>query len=303
MIVKYIVVFIGTAALAKCQSPGLGDCNEKLNPGFVYSVNHPTQVFEMPAQLKEISALSMSDDDQLLTLNDEEGKIFKINRDSGKMMSEVVFNAEGGDFEGIEMVGQTVYALKSKGKLYAVYNYTEPQKLQTESFSCPALNREADVEGLGYDAQQNVLLLACKAARTEPSEREVWSFNPQTKQFSEEAVFKLGYQNIRTWLLERNANMTLFSDFSAETSSSFQFGCSGFAVHPKTGLYYYLSSPGKLLLVCKNDGTILNIVKLDKKVHPQPEGITFGLDGTLYICNEGKKENSPKIYRIPENRK
>ena len=298
MILRYIAIFIGTAAFAQCQSPGIRESNEKLNPGFAYLVNQPAEVLQMPTQLKEISGLSISEDDQLLTLNDEEGKIFKINLHSGAIMSEYTFHTEGGDFEGIEMVGQTVYAVKSKGKLYAVSNYAQEGKIQTESYACPTLDREADVEGLGFDAQRNIVLLGCKAGHKNAMERELWSFDPQSKQFSAEPVLKITYSQIRNWLLEHHADMSTFKDFESASPSEFNFGCSGFAVHPKTGQYYFLSSPGKLLLVCKSDGLIQNLLKLDKKVHAQPEGIAFATDGTMYICNEGKKEGSPKIYRI-----
>lgn len=300
MILRYIALFVGTAVLARCQSPGTTDSNEKLNPGFAYSVNQPAQTFEMPASLKEISGLGMSEDGQLLTLNDEESKIFKINRFSGEVMSETLFDTDGGDFEGIEMVGQTVYAVKSKGKLYAIHNFAHTEKISTETFSCSGLNKAADVEGLAYDPQQKILLLACKGPAENASEREVWSFDLQTKKFSTEPVLKISYAQIRSWLTEHQADMSTFPDFESETALSFHFGSSGFAVHPKTGLYYILSSPGKMLLVCKNDGSIINLLKLDKKVHAQPEGITFSADGTMYICNEGKKESSPKIYRFEE---
>jgi len=43
-----------------------------------------------------------------------------------------------------------------------------------------------------------------------------------------------------------------------------------------------------MLLIMNTAGEIQYLAKLNKKVHRQPEGITFGKDGTLYIANEGK---------------
>ena len=43
-----------------------------------------------------------------------------------------------------------------------------------------------------------------------------------------------------------------------------------------------------MLLIINQAGEIQHMVKLSKKIHRQPEGITFAKDGTLYISNEGK---------------
>ena len=303
MILKNIAFFIGIAGLAQCQVPDIRECNEKLNPGFGYGVNQPDQTFEMTAALREISGLSLSEDDHLLTLNDEQSKVFKINRFSGLQMDETQFDEDGGDFEGLEMVGQTVFAVKSKGKLYAIYNFAQREKRSVETFSCPELSKAADVEGLSYDPQRKLLLLACKGPRLNETDREIWSFDAAEKKFGSEPILKISYQQIRNWLTDHKADMNIFSDFTAEIPQAFHFGCSGIAVHPKTGQYFILSSPGKLLLVCKSDGSVVNLLKLDKKIHMQPEGIVFAADGTMYICNEGKKESGPKIYRFAENSK
>ena len=44
-------------------------------------------------------------------------------------------------------------------------------------------------------------------------------------------------------------------------------------------------------MVFDQEGKILHLEKMDKKFHPQPEGLTFDEDGTLYIANEGKEGN------------
>jgi len=53
---------------------------------------------------------------------------------------------------------------------------------------------------------------------------------------------------------------------------------------------YVLSSALKRLVVLNyNDGTIRYAVRLDKKILPQPEGISFDQEGNLYLSSEGKK--------------
>ncbi|MBK7408618.1 MAG: SdiA-regulated domain-containing protein [Saprospirales bacterium] len=70
------------------------------------------------------------------------------------------------------------------------------------------------------------------------------------------------------------------------------FAPSALAIHPLTGHLYLLSSVGKLLVVLDREtGAIIYVQKLKKSVHPQPEGICFDPDGTMYISNEGKDGN------------
>lgn len=286
------------ASFAQCQTSSKQASNEQLNPDFAYNLNQPDNTFEMPTTLLEISGLGWAEDGNLLTLNDEIGKIFKIDKSKGTILGEYMFKPDGGDFEGIEMVNGTVYTVSSKGKIYAIDNYSDATQLKVEKYTTESLDKEADIEGLGYDAINNRLLLTCKAARSNPMERELWAFDLNQKKFSDTPISTILYKNIKSWLSEHKANTETFKDYLDDNPSEFHFGASGFAVHPKTGDYYFLSSPGKILLVTDVKGNIKYFLKLDKKIHTQPEGIAFDSDGTLYISNEGKKEATPKIYQF-----
>lgn len=295
MIIRNIILLCTIATFAQCQSSNKTAQNDKLNPNFAYRVNEPSQTFTMPSTLQEISGLSLAEDGNLLTLNDEQGKIFKINATNGAVINETIFRAEGGDFEGIELVGNTVYAVSSKGSIYIINDYGSSATPRVEKFTNDLL-RNSDVEGLGYDPKSNQLLLTCKAARSDANSRELYSFQTNTKTYGQKPILTISLAQIQNWLKKNNADKEIFKDYLADTVSEFHFGASGFAVHPTTGEYYFLSSPGKTLLVTTPDGTIKFFLKLDKKIHPQPEGICFSRDGKImYISNEGKKENTPTI--------
>ncbi|MEL6614475.1 MAG: SdiA-regulated domain-containing protein, partial [Bacteroidota bacterium] len=61
----------------------------------------------------------------------------------------------------------------------------------------------------------------------------------------------------------------------------------GLAVHPASGEIYVLSGVRKALVVLSPEGERVTAVSLPPGLYPQPEGIAFAADGTLYIANEG----------------
>lgn len=71
-------------------------------------------------------------------------------------------------------------------------------------------------------------------------------------------------------------------------AKEFIFGPSGIAIQPQSGDIYIISSLGKTLFVLGKEGKLKHIEKLEKEILPQPEGITFDADGTLYIASEGR---------------
>jgi DNA-binding beta-propeller fold protein YncE len=154
---------------------------------------------------------------------------------------------------------------------------------------------------MAYDKAQNQLILTCKGATSDPFKRSFYGFDLTTKKCSEVPLFDISLTQVQDFLKKTNANQDDFDKYLDAAPSEFHFGPSGIAVHPITGEWYIVSSVGKVLMVVSRKGDILNMIKLDKKIHPQPEGITFDSDGTLYISDEGKNEAIPQIHRFVWN--
>ena len=55
------------------------------------------------------------------------------------------------------------------------------------------------------------------------------------------------------------------------------------------------------MMVFSRDNRMLAMIKLRSKYYPQPEGICFGADGTLYISNEGDDEEGTILVFKPNN--
>lgn len=272
---------------------------ERLEKDWVlpYRLDRPTEKFKLPSKLDEISGLTVTSGGQrLLTINDEKGVIYFINKDNGKIEEEFKF-AKKGDYEGIEMVGDDVFVVKANGDIYAVENLgTENQR--TEIFKT-RLNSDNDVEGLAYDEKKHRLLLACKRYPGPGFEgqRAIYGFELMPEKLDEEPAFLIHSNDISKYFSMEGVDQRLLEIFTPKAAAK-DFAPSAVALHPITGDLYIISGPSRILLVMTQDGDIRHMERLDKGLFPQAEGICFERDGTLYISTEGKGRRG-RIFRFP----
>lgn len=267
-----------------------------------YDYDSPKLIGNLPPELDEISGLSMSVDNrnELLAVQDEEGKIFRINAKTGALLFAVTFWKDG-DYEAIEAVGSDIWVAKSTGTLYQVTNVGKINQ-SVEKFNT-ALNGDNDVEGLAYDAAKNRLLLACKKdAKDDGNDkngRYIYAFDLATKTLSKNPVFAIELEAVKNYLsvCEKTTGHEQLCDFFL-ARDEYDLAPSAIAIHPVTGQLFITSSVGKVLMVLNPGGRIDHLERLDKKLYAQPEGLTFDTDGTLYISTEKKKGDSAKVYRL-----
>ena len=229
-------------------------------------MNAPDAVFELPDDLEEISGLTVFSNGHLGAVQDEEGLVFEIDPETGRVLTIEVFGDDG-DYEGIEATSEALWVLKSNGTLIEVQR-AGGNRIETETFKTDLSSRN-DTEGLGYDADGNRLLIALKEhpGKDLGDVRSIYAFDLATRTLSEAPVL----------LLDRSV-----VDTNGET-----FKPSALAVRPGTREIYILSSVKKTLLVVLPDGTVQAAVSLSPDLYAQPEGIAFAPDGTLFVSNEG----------------
>lgn len=269
-----------------------------------YSINEPQGRLEMPLALKEISGLTLSPSgEHLCAINDEQGVIYFINKNTGKVDREVKFHGQG-DYEGIETVGDKIFVIKSTGTVYKVGDLGKDEVKPEKSKYI--LKKPNDSEGLALDEQNNRLLVACKSAscfhedcliHTCKTKRSIYALNLETDKVAPEPIFEIGLTELQAFLKKNKSTeeLDIFKKFITLENDYIPFHPSALAIHPRSGDIYVLSSKGKTIMILSGTGRIIAFEKLDKKIHTQPEGIVFDKDGTLYISNEGKKGNNGTI--------
>lgn len=232
-------------------------------PGTVpYDLANPDGRFRLAPRLREISGLTWLSSGRLGAVQDEDGDIFELDPESGAIVREARFYGSG-DYEGIAQVGDTVWVVESDGDLYPFDGRSEADKIDT------GLKRSNDVEGLAYDAAQNRLLLALKG---DPGNglrrvRAIYAYDLATGERSDEPAFTLDRDRL--------------------DPGGAPFKPSGLAFHPTSGELYVLSAVRRALVVLSPDGDLRAAVALPARLYPQPEGIAFAPDGTLFISSEG----------------
>ena len=271
--------------------------SESMSKIFPYDLNNPTNTFELDVSLREISGLTTTPKPDLLAaIQDEKGQLFYINKKTGQVTPSVIF-ADDGDFEGIEFVGDTLWVVKSKGRLFKLWNL-DKTPFDMATFKIESL-KKANIEGLGYDAKNNRLLLAQKGEKTdETTSRSIFAFDLKNQTPSVSKAFEVDLKQFQAFLTDKKDKryQHLQKDYiESPVPKGIEWGPSGVAIHPISGNIFILSSINKVLTALSPKGEILEMVKLDKNRLQQPEGICFDPDGTLYISTEAKDEAKGKV--------
>ncbi len=248
-----------------------------LSDSLPYDLKSPSLTINLASEaLKEISGLSPTDSAGIyLAIADERGEVFFIDGNGGGAVFHRFMFRDKGDFESVEMVKGTIWAAKSNGDLFEIKNWKENPQIEEYKTS---LKKQNDVEGLSYDPWRNSLLLACKENPDSLYPRGIFVFNLTTKTLEESPAYTIQPQEV-------NQRVPYL-----ETEKHDYFSPSGLAVHPLTGDVYVISTALKRLVVLDyKSGKIKFAQRLDKKILPQPEGISFDPAGNLLLSSEGKQ--------------
>jgi uncharacterized protein YjiK len=261
----------------------------------------PKQIFKLSKKLNEISGLAMSADGRLFAHDDESARINQIDYATGKITKSFFVGKKTlkKDFEGLAIVNDLFYLVTSDGVLYEFKEGEDGKHVKYDKIKT-TLTQKNDVEGLCYDPTSGSLLLACKGdpGKGFAGYKTVYSFSLTEKTLSKQPILKIDTKKINV-LVEKNVSEKL-ADFFLLSEKG--FAPSGIELHPKRNTFFIVSAKGRMLLEITRNGDIIDLALLNKKIHPQPEGIAFTATGNLIIADEGgNRKASLCIYMYHEN--
>lgn len=270
-------------------TPQASRCQESWLDRYNLAEKNPLQ-FPLRGQLSEASGLTLSSDGKLFSHNDEHGVVYQLDYSTGAIVKRFrvgsIFMQE--DFEGIAMKGDTMFLVTSDGKIIEFCEGEDGARVNFILHRTP-LGRRNDVEGLEYDPETDCLLLPCKgnpeikgrkSGRDLSPYKAVYSFSLRERKLLGEPRF-------------------LIPRAMVHVAHRGQFHPSGIARHPVSGTFFIISATGECIIEVSGDGRILAQTEIPRKVNKQPEGIAFGPDLSIILCNDGQRgAGSLTVYPI-----
>lgn len=293
---KYALLSAMIILFFACEESNNSTQNQSDMFTFPYDLQEPDAVYELPPVLKEISALSISQNNELICLQDEDAVIFIYDLDAKTITDRFLFG-KSNDFEGIEVVDETVYVLQSNGTIKEINNLgTDNQEVVVHK---NFLSQKNDAEGLGYDRETNSLLIACKGkagdGKIMKGKKAIYRFDLATKTLETEPIILFNKQDLYNYIESYDLKKLSF-----KLKKKIPLNPSGIAA--KDGFYYTIASIGNMLIVTDRAGNIQYVSPIGKGFLPKPEGITFDKNNRLLIASEAKDGNGRIAVFNPKER-
>ncbi len=280
--INYILLFL----LISCE----GKSQKSHTAFFQFSIEKSSYDFKKPKEvllgkeLKEISGLGYNKENKTIYCNnDEEGTVFEISVETGKIINRYSFSGKG-DYEGLEKIKEQIAVVKNNGNIYLFNNVTnESKKIKTP------LSAKNDIEGLSYNETTNQLLIACKgkSIKKHNKGKVIYTYDLTKEKFNLKPLLDIKKKKITSFLYEKRGELGK-KHLKKMKKRITSFAPSGIAIHPKTKELFVISARGSMLLRITEESEIKEVVFFNELENPQPEGICFDTDANLYISTEGK---------------
>ena len=204
---------------------------------FDYDLNKPTLHHDLPDTLNEVSGLTKFDSSHVACVQDELGIVYIYNFIKGKIISQHSFN-DSGDFEGLTYTGDSIYILRSDGRLTEWSNFKSGLR-HVKHYKLRLFT--ANNEGLSYDKNYNRLLIIAKSKpidHDEKDEKYIYSFDIIQKHLFEKPLYSINIKRLAKKAQE--FNIPSYSRTKKGKKKQFNFRPSGLAIHPLSDDIYII---------------------------------------------------------------
>jgi len=239
--------------------------------GFDFRRSAAAQV-RLPHVLREVSDLAVTSDGRMFAVGDEQAVVFELDVQRGAIVKEFALGAPAvrADFEGIAVAEGRVFLLTSAGILYEAREGADRTAVPYATYDT-GVGARCELEGLAYDPADHALLLACKASH---------------------AAVRRDVITVARWSIPGRgllpAGRPAPSVASATRGTDARdFNPSAIAREPRSGHWVLVAGRQRLLAELAPDGAVIAVRTLDRRLHPQPEGIAFLGDTAVLISDEG----------------
>ena len=233
---------------------------------------------DLPPELNEISGLTYYKQGKFLAVQDELGLIYVLDEATGQIDQELKFGKKG-DYEGIALVRNKVYVLRSDGDLYYHDLSTGISGKLHNPFA-----KDFEFEGLCYEQSKSRLILSCKSANKSKLDKKMlfYGYDLHMQKWVEEPIYSIKKKDIE----ER-------AGFNLKTVKA-----SGIVQHPVSQDFYVVASLGSLLIQLDAQFKLKRVIPLYDNFN-QPEGISINANGDLIISNEAaSKKQQATLYTL-----
>ncbi|MBL7955356.1 MAG: SdiA-regulated domain-containing protein [Flavobacteriales bacterium] len=253
-----------------------------------YDMRQPARVFELPSLLTEVSALTDVDDSTVACVHDESASVYFLSLNTGRIIDSVSF-AGPADMEGLTRVGSEFFALRSDGLIHRLGDRSARLAVR-DTFRLAIPNK--NIEGLGFDDRTGLVLVSpkdfMKGSKEGKDERVIYAIDPQATAKAPRVILRLSLEDLERQAAALGIVIPKEKKGNGKEKSTLKLRYSSVAAHPTTNHYYLLSAVDRTLLVVDRQGRLVDLVSLDAKLLPKPEGITFMANGDMWLSSEGK---------------
>lgn len=226
---------------------------------------------KLDLKLTEISGITWdAKNNVFLSVNDEAGKLFFLDKENKVILSEYTFGDKG-DYEDVAILNGIPYVLRSNGTIFKIIKDSTGKVygLEAGTFGLSGTN---DFETLYSDPSRNALVLICKNCQSDDANTvSAFAFYPDSIGFDNKPLYSIDVRKVR--------ELAPIKSVKLQPSAA--------AIHPILQKLFILSSASSQLVIADLNGKVESVYSLSKKLFPQPEGITFRGSGDMYISNEG----------------